>query len=220
MTDLAAWANKWRLTLAEHKCVYTIFTKKQTIDDLKLILNNKQIAYDECPKFLGIFLDSKLDFSSQINYFEEKCNDRMGVLKALSFGQFKLPFHVMKALYKSLIRSLMEYSSFLVNMLNAKLINKLQVIQNNCLRIICKRDMFSHTSIEELNELASTSMVKERLNKMNRKFIANNIANNNPLITSLARDFVEFTSKCHIKNIVVGPTVLTGNEDIFTLENA
>ena len=118
----------------------------------------------------------------------------MGILKALSFGQFKLPFHVMKALYKSLIRSLMEYSSFLVNILSAKLVNKLQVIQNNCLRIICKRDMFSHTSIEELHEMTSISMVKERLNKMNRKFTAKNIASNNPLITSLARYYVEFST--------------------------
>ena len=130
LSELAMWPAKWRLTLAMHKCVYTTFTRKHAIDEFNLKLNNEILPYDENPKFLGIHFDSKLNFNKHIEYILEKCNERIGVIKALSFGCFKLPFHILRALYKSLIRSLMEYSSMISTLISDKQMKKLQTIQN------------------------------------------------------------------------------------------
>ena len=71
-------------------------------------MDNEQIKLDESHKFLGVILDSRLNFGPQISNIEGKCNERMGILKALAFGHFKLPFFVLRSLYKSLIRSVMD----------------------------------------------------------------------------------------------------------------
>ena len=142
----------------------------------------------------------------------------MGILKALAFGHFKLPCLVLRSLYKSLIRSVMEYSSIIVNLINAKSINRLQIIQNNCLRIICKKDR--STLIEELHECANVSMVEVRLKKMSRKYIASNIITNNPLVKTLANDYVEFVNECNNRNAQVSASILKSNEDLFTNDNA
>jgi hypothetical protein len=139
LSDLAAWAGKWRLTIAEHKCSYTTFSKKIYLDEFTLMLNGKKIEYEQNPKFLGVTFDPRLNFLKHIQNIESKCLERLGVLKALAFGSFRLPTNVLIAVYKSLIRSLMEYSSFIINIIQKNLIKKLQVIQNKCLRIILKK---------------------------------------------------------------------------------
>ena len=162
LEELLKWSTKWRLTLAVAKCVYTVFSKKQMIDEFNLKLNGLTLIFDEAPKFLGVFLDTKLNFTKHLKYIEEKCNDRMGIIKALAFGHFKLPFWVLRSLYKSLIRSLMEYTSFISSLINKKDLNKLQVIQNKCLRLICGRDC--STTTEELHEVAGVSQRPSRKN--------------------------------------------------------
>ena len=102
------------------------------------------------PKFLGGVLDSKL--RKQLNRIEEKCEDRISVLKALSFGQFNLPNNVLRSLYKSLIRPLMEYSCFMEISLSGREMKQLQVIQNKSQRITCGKTMWTHTKIEELHK--------------------------------------------------------------------
>ena len=218
LEELLKWTTKWRLTLAEKKCVYSVFTKKHFIDEFSLKISNQSLAQDECPKFLGVLLDSRLNFSKHINHIEEKCNNRMGVLKALAFGHFKLPFKILRSLYKSLIRSLMEYASFTSTLISKKDLNKLQVIQNKCLRIICNRNY--STSIEELHEIAGVSLVQDRLSKMTKKYISNNIITNNPLIICLAREYSEFKSQLETKNRDTGKSILKNCEEVFTMENA
>ena len=55
--------------------------------------------------------------------------------------------------------------------------------------IICGSDLA--TTINELNERVGMSMVKDWLEEMIRKYIARNLLSNKPLITSLAKDYVD-----------------------------
>ena len=141
----------------------------------------------------------------------------MGVLKALSFGHFKLPFWVLRSLYKSLIRSLMEYTSFIVDTISNKNMRKLQIIQNKCLRIICKCD--KSVSTDDLRKQADMCLVQERLTKMNRRFISTNILSKNPMVNSMIKDYVEFMGKCANKSTEPGPSVLQKCADLFTNDN-
>ena len=56
-------------------------------DTLLLKLYGTQIQYEEHPKFLGIIFDRRLNFKSHSESMEEKINDRLNVLKILSFDE-------------------------------------------------------------------------------------------------------------------------------------
>jgi hypothetical protein len=53
--------NKWRLTLALHKCTQIIFSKARDLrnDSLALTLHGEPIPRESNRKFLGIVFDSR-----------------------------------------------------------------------------------------------------------------------------------------------------------------
>ena len=96
----------------------------------------------------------------------------------------------MVRIYILLIRSLIEYSSILFSCLNNQHKNKLQIIQNNCLRIILNKP--KHFSIIELHKLGNITKLDERFTKLNSKFIMKSLVTNNPLLTDLALEYLNY----------------------------
>jgi hypothetical protein len=59
--ELEAWMDRWRLSLAPHKCAQTTFSiARQNINDnLNIHIYGQRIACDPNPKFLGITFDTR-----------------------------------------------------------------------------------------------------------------------------------------------------------------
>ena len=112
----------------------------------------------------------------------------------------------------------MEYASFASVITCEKNINKLQVIQNKCLRIVLCADR--SVTVEELHKKTNMSMVRDRLKKMTEKYIASNILTENPLILNLARDYVEYAAESLSKFSEIKNSIFKGFEGQFTGENA
>ncbi len=90
-------------------------------------------------------------------------------------------------LYKSLIRSILEYSSIIFPTLSDSNLYKLNVIQNKALKIINKKSVYTSmskitTDIESLNN---------RADKLNRKYFENAFWNNNILIKDLCQELID-----------------------------
>ena len=71
--------------------------------------------------------------------------------------------------YKSLIGSLIDYSSFLVNIISESHVNILQIVQNRAIRSIFKLRFDSSTS--ELCSKSGMVPVKNRLIRLNKSYI-------------------------------------------------
>ena len=136
---LAKWGNKWRLSFAPNKSNIIVFTKKRAPSLFNLLLYDEVIPQVNETKFLGITFDSRLDFKKHINQIIESCSDRLKVVRTLPLKSWGLEPSIGMSTYKLLVRSLMEYSSFICTTINPKLINQLQIIQNNALRAILKK---------------------------------------------------------------------------------
>ena len=108
--------------MAPHKCNHMIFsqTKAKTEDQLKLKLYNTQITKVESTKFLGIILDQRLNFNKHIEYIKSKAQGRVNIIKILSHKKWKLSCNTLISMYKSLVRSIIEYSDFILPFLAAK----------------------------------------------------------------------------------------------------
>ena len=154
--------------------------------------------------------DRRLNFGAQIENVKAKVADRLNLMKILFYDpSWRLPEHTLIQLYKSLIRSIIEYSSFLVNNISKSYLKTLEAIQNNTLRIIF-RITWEEAPTLELRERAKVCKIEDRLKDLNKKYLKKALLTSNPLITNLIDDYLTFrrnndpnntdtkTALCHI----------------------
>lgn len=75
--------------------------------------------------------------------------------------------------------------------------NKLQVIQNNCLRIIFKKN--SYTRISDLHELAKIETIESRFKKLNSIYFRRGLISKNPIILELINEYINYSAARIIK---------------------
>jgi hypothetical protein len=199
LNKLEAWMNVWRLALAPHKCSYTMFTryKRETGKELNLYLYGEKIPKDQSPKFLGLRFDSYLNFKNQMAYINQRTNERINILKILSYKrQWKLNENTLLTIYKSLVRSVLDYSCFIFSSLNETFKKKLQSIQNNALRIIYKKTWEFDASI--LHDWAKIETIETRMCNLTETYVEKAFACNNPLITRAIDDYAVIRKATHI----------------------
>ena len=173
LDELESWTKKWRLKLAPHKSAQIIFSRarKYDIKELEIKINGIKIPKDDEPKFLGIKFDRGLNFSAQIECNKTKISDRTNIMKILSLNPlWRLQEGTLIQLYKSLIRSVIEYSSFIIDSISKSFLKKLEAIQNNTLRIIFKKK-WDEMKTDELRERANVSTIEDRLRIINENYL-------------------------------------------------
>ena len=160
---------------------------------LNLILNNQILKEEKVIKFLGIRFDEFCRFDHQINYIKSVVSDRLNLLKILSHRSWNLSLANRKQLYCSLVRSVVEYSSFLLPIISNKLLNLVKTIQNNALRIILNKKRTDKISIIELHELVDIETIDARLQKLRVEYLYKALSSNNPLITEIVNDYINYS---------------------------
>jgi len=183
---LEAWLNKWRLSIAPNKCSYTIYCGKvpilfkNSLGTLKIFSEN--IPVDHNPKYLGVKLDRKLSFAHHKGIVRQKCLKMQNVLKCLAYKNWALDKKQQIVIYKTLIRSCMEYVPTVVleSENNVKL---LQGVQYQALRIILKEPL--RASSTEMHTKANLETISTRLNKLNDNYWDKCRRNGNELIEKL-----------------------------------
>lgn len=193
MKSLEMWSNSWRLSFAPKKCNYIVFSNAKKENDsnkFHIELNNQIIATCDNPKFLGIRFDKRLTFVNQINYLKETCVDRLKIIKILAHKSWHLSKQTLILIYNTLVRSVMEYSAILKPLLSTAHLNQLQVIQNNALRTILKKDYY--TRILDLHVDANIKILPVRLDELRFKYIHKAFLHHNPLINNLKNEFLNF----------------------------
>ena len=75
------WLLKWRLEINAKKCQFIIFGRKKQSIKINLKLFNEQIPKVSETKFLGVTLDSRLNFLKFVEDITNKCNNRLNIIK-------------------------------------------------------------------------------------------------------------------------------------------
>jgi len=193
LSELETWCKKWRLALAAQKCNYMIYSRKNKIDDeidFNLKIDGHNIEEVEETKFLGLRLDPRMNFNIQVEYIRKTCTDRMSILKIVSHKSWHLDTKTKTQIYKSLIRSLIEYSAILYNTLNKKLKTILNTVQYNALRIIHGKDRsFSN---KNLLKLAEIEPLEERMLKLKNNYVNTALKNKNPIVCEVVESYKKF----------------------------
>lgn len=194
LTKLETWMNRWRLSLAPHKCAQIVFSRaqKNENDDLNIYLYNTKIPYEPNPKFLGIIFDAKLVFSEHMETIKKKVKDRTNILKVLSYDKcWALNANYLVKVYKVLIRSVMDYAC-VITPYNQKVIDAFEVQQNNALRVIYKKNLMDKVSIETLRGWANIESIKTRHEHLMNSYYEKVIVSHNPMTMELFNSYKIF----------------------------
>ena len=123
---------------------------------------------------------------------KQACRQRLNIVKVISHKSWHLSKKSKKAIYYALVRSLMEYASFIFATLSQEYKNAINSIQYDALRIIYKRDrLFGN---KELLDLAGETTLDVRLNNLNEKYLCRALITENPLIDTCVQEYLRYKS--------------------------
>ena len=94
------------------------------------------LAFTTTHQYLGLWLDSHLRFGTQVRYLRERVASRTNILRALSVHNTGASHRVLRAFYTHAIRSIVDYCAPCLCSLSPALTKKLEVAQNDALRVI------------------------------------------------------------------------------------
>jgi ribonuclease HI len=88
-------------------------------------------------KFLGVIFDRRLNWKSHIDYIMEKCKKRLNLMRAVSGYHWGASKKSLLAIYKALIRSILDYGDVAYSSACKSYLDKLTSIQTEAMRICC-----------------------------------------------------------------------------------
>jgi ribonuclease HI len=130
------WFSEAGLSLSPSKSQVVIFSNKHKIPDASIKCNKVLIPIRDSLKFLGMTIHRKLNWNMHIEETIQKCEKSINVLRAVSRVWWGAHPSSMRTMYCALVRSHLDYGSFLMDPLPKYLSSKLERVQSKCLRLI------------------------------------------------------------------------------------
>ena len=159
-----AWTKQNNLLLNPDKITCTLFTPDpaECMCNLDLTINNNALPMATHPKVLGLTLDPKLTYSTQIHNISVQAHIPLQIINALTAIGWGKQKETLMATYKAVMRPALEYASSVWSPIASSTSNnKLQVMQNASLRTAtgCTQD----TNIQHLHDETLTLPIHEHL---------------------------------------------------------
>ena len=136
LNHIQTWADENGFRFSETKTVCMHFCRQHRLHpDPELMLNGTSIPLVEETKFLGLIFDNKLTFLPHIKYLRDKCLRAMNLLRVVSHTNWGADTTTLLKLYRSLVRSKLDYGCVVYGSACNTHLQLLDCIQNSALRI-------------------------------------------------------------------------------------
>ena len=100
-----------------------------------LLLNGTPVPVVEETKLLGVVFDRKLSFIPHIKHLKDKCTKALNLLRVLAHPSWGADQEILLHLYRSLIRSKLDYGCIVYGSARGSYLRMLDLIQNRALRL-------------------------------------------------------------------------------------
>ncbi|GFT85270.1 putative RNA-directed DNA polymerase from transposon BS [Trichonephila clavipes] len=109
---LEIWLNDWKIKVNAPKSACLLFTRQWCIGNLPHVnIFNQPVPWVTEYKYLGLILDTKLNFSKHIRFGHQKAAGMRSTLNHLISPKSKLALRRKVLLYKAILRPIMLYAS-------------------------------------------------------------------------------------------------------------
>ena len=171
---IATFCHKWGLTINKSKTTYTVFCTAGKRDNyertykLNLHVNNSPIPMEPYPVFLGIKLDPKLSYRAHLEHITSKIVDRIRIIRKIKSMNLKNQTALCITIFKSLIRSILDYALIPSISPTQQIIKQLQTLQNRALRSIKYFPL--KTSTKSIHNFFNLDQISTRAAKIAKKY--------------------------------------------------
>ena len=141
------WLKKWRIKVNSAKSAAIFFTRKNYTPNANLLLNNQAILWETSYKYLGLHLDSKLQWHKHITEKLSKAKRATGSVNSLLAWNSHLLVKNKLLLYKSLIRPVITYGLAVYRSEGKTQLRRIQIFQNRELHRYVKAFLFVCNSV-------------------------------------------------------------------------
>ena len=197
---ISKWLRLNKLSLNADKTELIIFHSKQHKLDSKIYINldGTKLSPVDFVKYLGIFIDKHLDWGTHIHHLSLKLSRANGILSKL---RHNAPREVCLKVYYAIFYSHLINGCSVWGITTETNINKIEVLQKKCARIITFSDFDAHANplLIELKLAKFRDIVKSHHLKLSYEFC------NNALPSDL-NNFFEFREDIHSTNLKLKST--------------
>lgn len=194
--QISDFARTWKIKLNNDKTEHIIFSRKFTNTKVLEPLNVENIKIRQAAnevRYLGVIMDKRLSFAPHIKSLVNKGHKTIRSLYPLLNRNSYLNVKNKKLLYTAIIRPAITYAGPIWCSTSKTSLNKLQRIQNKCLRLVLSRDRY--TRIAELHRECDIPTIEDFIRKISIKFYREQITKSSltsnltdPLQIALARN--------------------------------
>ncbi|KAI5738982.1 hypothetical protein M8J77_013456 [Diaphorina citri] len=137
INNLASFSESTGLFFSSEKTKAIMFSRKnkQNVNAINLTMGEQRIEVVNSARFLGLIFDRKLTWAEHLKNLKKSCYNRTRILKTLSKKAWGSNRKMLISLYKTLIRSKLDYGSIVYNSATSKTLQMLDPVQNQCLRL-------------------------------------------------------------------------------------
>ena len=134
-TRLERWGllNGFRFSSSKTSAVH--FCRRRSCPDLIVRMYGELIPVEPCVKFLGVYMDSRLTYKHHFKILRERCFKAMNVLKCVSRTSYGADRSTLLLLYRTLIRSKLDYACFIYDSACESTKKSLDTIHHTSLRV-------------------------------------------------------------------------------------
>ena len=161
LDKIREWSNETNFRISAEKSYTMKFTSNfKNHDTPRLTISNVEIPTVDRVKFLGMTLDKSLKWGPHIKVLKGNAGRAINLLRVVSNTKWGADSKTLLLLYKSCIRPILDYGSLLYHTASKSNLSKLEVIQNQSLRLAF--GAMSTTPISSLQMEANISSLSHR----------------------------------------------------------
>ncbi|HIP82064.1 MAG TPA: reverse transcriptase-like protein, partial [Desulfocapsa sulfexigens] len=160
--------NGFKFSRTKTSCIHFCNMRKVHLDP-ELFLNKTPIKVVKEVKFLGLLLDSKLSFIPHIKALKTKCLKALDLLKVISSTKWGGDEQTLLHLYRSLVRSKLDYGSIIYGSARPSYIKQLDTVHHQGLRLCL--GAFRTSPVESLYVEADEPSLYERRIKLALQYV-------------------------------------------------
>ena len=169
INKISKWAteNGFKFSKTKTKCIH-FCNQRKLHNNPKLTIEKENIPFVDQHKHLGLIFDKKLNFIPHINYIKTKCNKALQLLRDKAHTNWGADKNTLLKLYRSLIRSKMDYGWFVYQSARKSYLKSLNPVYHTGLRLAL--GAFKTSPVESLYTEANEPPPKLRCNNLALKY--------------------------------------------------
>lgn len=189
LEKVSSFFNDWKIKINSSKTEFSVFTHsrimKQRLETNPPVFDGNTFQWKDSVKYLGVHLDQKLNFQTHIQNSIGRSNKAISILYCLLKKNSPASFRSKLSLYKTYVRPLLTYACPVFANCPKTHFNRLQVMQNKCLRMVLSAPFYTRTT--ELHRETNLPTIRSFVDTLSENFYRKAGYHSNELISSLGK---------------------------------